>query len=59
MRTNIEFLSNNIKIKGHLFIPDNFSGEAELAGVVVCHLAGGVRNKQQEDMRKNYLKKVL
>jgi len=45
MRTNIEFLSNNIKIKGHLFIPDNFSGEAELAGVVVCHLAGGVKEQ--------------
>ena len=59
MRTNIEFLSNNIKIKGHLFIPDNFSGEAELAGVVVCHPAGGVKEQTAGRYGKNYLKKVL
>ena len=44
MKTNVSFLSHNIKIAGVLYIPDDFSGQ-KLNGIVVCHPAGGVKEQ--------------
>lgn len=44
MKTNVTFLSHNIKIAGVLYIPDDFDGRT-LTGIVVCHPAGGVKEQ--------------
>ena len=44
MKTNVTFKSHNLNISGVLYIPDDFDGR-QLAGVVVCHPAGGVKEQ--------------
>lgn len=44
MRTPVTFTSHNIDISGVLYIPDDFDGRT-LAGVVVAHPAGGVKEQ--------------
>ncbi|MBS0480721.1 MAG: alpha/beta hydrolase [Proteobacteria bacterium] len=44
MRTHVSFLSHNVRIAGSLYIPDDYDGRM-LAGVVVAHPAGGVKEQ--------------
>lgn len=44
MKTNVSFLSHNIKIAGVMYIPDDYAGRI-LKGIVVCHPAGGVKEQ--------------
>ena len=44
MKTKVNFLSNNIKLAGELYTPDDFDGRI-LNGIVVCHPAGGVKEQ--------------
>ena len=44
MRSKVYFTSNNIKLAGMLYIPDDYDGR-KLTGIVVCHPAGGVKEQ--------------
>lgn len=44
MKTKVYFMSHNIKLVGELYIPDDYDGRI-LAGIVVCHPAGGVKEQ--------------
>lgn len=44
MKTNVTFLSHNIKLAGVLYIPDDFDGRI-LTGIVVCHPSGGIKEQ--------------
>lgn len=56
IKTNVTFLSHNIKIAGILYIPDD-SGGKTLEGIVVCHPAGGVKEQTAERYLKEHLGK--
>ena len=44
MKSAVTFTSNGIGLEGELYIPDDYDGRT-LAGVVVCHPAGGVKEQ--------------
>lgn len=44
MKHSVSFSSHNIRLAGEIYIPDDYTG-GQLAGIVVCHPAGGVKEQ--------------
>lgn len=45
MRTNVTFKSNDLKIAGHLYLPDNYKKGNKRPAIVVSHPFGGVKEQ--------------
>lgn len=40
---DVTFLSNNVKLAGHLYVPESYKEGEKLPGIVVAHPGGGVK----------------
>ena len=45
MRTNVTFKSNDLKIAGHLYLPDDYKKGEKRPAIVVSHPFGGVKEQ--------------
>ncbi|MFL6510606.1 MAG: alpha/beta hydrolase [Nitrososphaera sp.] len=45
MRSNVSFKSNNLKLAGHLYVPDDYKKGEKRPAIVVSHPFGGVKEQ--------------
>lgn len=45
MRSNLSFKSNNMKLAGHLYVPDDYKKGEKRPAIVVSHPFGGVKEQ--------------
>jgi hypothetical protein len=58
MRSNLSFKSNNLKLAGHLYVPDDYKKGEKRPAIVVSHHLVELKNRLRVFMQRSYPKKA-